>query len=221
MAGMDAETLRGIQGNAAMVIEQMQKLSGTAFGYDEASVVWLDGYINRNRQDLAPPVVERLAMMFAGYLGECIIRCYGGSWGRTDSELGVEFDANNAVFPLCQGQEAVRQRGRRFDQQFLQDDPRCLRGMCEGARARLTRQGAVQRSVREKGLTWQIGYLRNFKPKGRRGLLWRSIPFSCGPCSRVESFSCLPQASLAGWSCKAVTRTATARGVPTMRARQR
>ncbi len=105
MARLDAETVSGIQANAALVIEMMQKLSDIAFGYDEASVEWLDGYINRVRTKIGQDTVEGLVMNLACYLGEAIIRSYGGAWDDEGGEIGVRFSQGNGVYPFSKLQK--------------------------------------------------------------------------------------------------------------------
>ena len=46
----DAEALRQIRANADLVVEQTRGLSDLEdFGYDEPSVEWLEGFIERQR----------------------------------------------------------------------------------------------------------------------------------------------------------------------------
>ncbi|HEX6045389.1 MAG TPA: hypothetical protein VFZ22_12940 [Pyrinomonadaceae bacterium] len=40
--------------------------------------------------------------MFGSFLGECIIRCYGGTWKQDESRVWcVAFDDKNAAFPFA------------------------------------------------------------------------------------------------------------------------
>lgn len=68
---------RDLENNSTMLIEQLMPLCGFAFGYDERSVAWLDGYINRIRASQPMDDNERwkLANVFGSYLGTAIVRC--------------------------------------------------------------------------------------------------------------------------------------------------
>jgi hypothetical protein len=92
-----------IRRNAELVIEQMGQVSGFAFGYDARSVAWLDGYIERQRvrTDTTPEVVDGLVNVFGSYLGECVIKCYGGYWENEAGQWRVSFDSANAVYPFA------------------------------------------------------------------------------------------------------------------------
>ncbi|HEX8458658.1 MAG TPA: hypothetical protein VF656_15285 [Pyrinomonadaceae bacterium] len=96
-----------IKQNAELVIRQMSQVSGFDFGYDAQSVAWLDGYIERRRvrADITPEVVNGLVSVFGSYLGECVIRCYGGYWENEDGQWRVSFDRANAVYPFTKVQK--------------------------------------------------------------------------------------------------------------------
>ena len=80
----------------------MNQVSGFAFGYDAQSVAWLDGYIERQRgrPDTTPELVNGLVNAFGSYLGECVIKCYGGYWEGDAGQWRVSFDSENAVYPF-------------------------------------------------------------------------------------------------------------------------
>lgn len=92
-----------IKRNAELVIGQMSQLSGFDFGYDAKSVVWLDGYIERQRarDDITEESIDGLINVFGSYLGECVIACYGGSWENEAGQWQVSFDEKNAVYPFA------------------------------------------------------------------------------------------------------------------------
>jgi hypothetical protein len=91
-----------IKANAELVIQQLTPLSGINFGYNSDSVAWLDHYIEqqRTRPDLQPEDINGLVNVFGSFLGECIIRCFGGRWFDRDGEWVVCFDAENMAFPF-------------------------------------------------------------------------------------------------------------------------
>lgn len=93
-----------LKANAEMVVEMLSRLSDNNFGYNPESVKWLEGYIERIRTSgdfENEETKEKLTGVFGSYLGECVIRCYGGAWARRDGVLCVAFDDQNAVFPFA------------------------------------------------------------------------------------------------------------------------
>jgi hypothetical protein len=92
-----------IKHNAGLVVQQMSRVCGFAFGYDAQSVAWLDGYIERQRagNDMTPELMNGLVSTLGSYLGECVINCYGGYWENEGGEWRVSFDSQNAVYPFA------------------------------------------------------------------------------------------------------------------------
>jgi hypothetical protein len=94
-----------IRANAEMVVQQLRPLSGIDFGYMIESVEWLEGYIERLRNSGEFENVEtknKLISVFGSFLGECIVRCYGGRWTQDgEGEWCVAFDVDNMAFPFA------------------------------------------------------------------------------------------------------------------------
>lgn len=93
-----------IKANAEMVVQQLRPLSGIDFGYTQESVEWLEGYIERLRSSGEFESVEmkdKLTSVFGSFLGECIVRCYGGTWRQHEEGWTVAFDDNNVAFPFA------------------------------------------------------------------------------------------------------------------------
>jgi hypothetical protein len=95
-----------IQANARITIEQLRSISGIDFGYNIESVEWLEGYIERLRlagefQNGAKK--EKLISVLGSFLGECIVRCYGGSWvwAEQAGTWSVCFGKDNHAFPFA------------------------------------------------------------------------------------------------------------------------
>jgi hypothetical protein len=75
------------------------------FAPDRASLEWIDGYLTRMhgaRVDgtLQAPTVDGLVQVVGSFVGEAVIRTYGGSWGQRDGDWAVVFDEHNAAFPF-------------------------------------------------------------------------------------------------------------------------
>jgi hypothetical protein len=93
-----------IKANAEMTIQQMRLISRTDFGYTRESVEWLEGYIERLRQSgelQAEATRDKLVSVFGSFLGECIVRCYGGVWAEKEGVWCVFFEGENCVFPFA------------------------------------------------------------------------------------------------------------------------
>lgn len=95
-----------IRANAEMVVQELRPLSGIDFGYTQESVEWLQGYIERLRNSGEFDNEEtrtKLINVFGSFLGECVVRCYGGKWKRHDEAATwcVAFDDDNVAFPFA------------------------------------------------------------------------------------------------------------------------
>lgn len=91
-----------IKANAELVIKQLGPLSGLEFGYNADSVGWVDGFIEqqRIRSDTDKNMIDGLVNVLGSFLGECIIRCFGGRWRNANGEWCVSFDDENVVYPF-------------------------------------------------------------------------------------------------------------------------
>jgi hypothetical protein len=92
-----------IKKNAQMTIEQLRPISKIDFGYNRESVKWLEGYVERLRQSgqLQPEAkLNGLVNTLGSFLGECIIRCYGGDWVKQNGMWGVAIGADFIAFPF-------------------------------------------------------------------------------------------------------------------------
>ena len=88
--------------NAELVVAEMQKISDIDFGYNAQSVAWLDGYIERQRArpDMNQEFINSLVSVLGSYLGECVIKCYGGYWNEDGGQWQVCFNDGNCVYPF-------------------------------------------------------------------------------------------------------------------------
>ena len=104
----DEQRLRNIQANAHLAVEQLSAASGLEhFGFNEPSVKWLEGYIERQRANNPDSdFVENLSSVLGCFLGECIIQTYGGEWSDNEQYgLCVALNHGNAAFPLAKVQK--------------------------------------------------------------------------------------------------------------------
>jgi hypothetical protein len=102
MAAMEQQ----LRANAELVLRELREIAGADFGYTEESVKWLEGYIERLRESAefeGPETKTRLISVFGSFLGECVIRCYGGTWKLHD-EIGawcVALKEGGFAFPFA------------------------------------------------------------------------------------------------------------------------
>lgn len=90
-----------IRANAELVVSVARKQLGKEIGYDGAGVRWLDGYIQSRHEQGDPAERDGLVNTLGSFLGECIIRSFGGAWGELDGSWCVRFDERNAAFPFA------------------------------------------------------------------------------------------------------------------------
>lgn len=136
---IDEETLAGLRGNAALVIEKLGALRETPLGYDAESVGWVEGYIERMRQRPGQDW-EPLVGVLGSYLGEAILDAAGGAWAR-DPELGlmIRFESGDGCFPFAK----VR---KQFDRGL--EEGESIRGFYEVATGHVA-QGRLQNRAPE------------------------------------------------------------------------
>ena len=94
--------------NAELAIRTLRDQCGVTLGYDEKSVVWLDGYIERLRGGIDPEFKDSLVGVFGSYLGECIRRRFGGRWDETDGRWASV--STRRTPPSAPGRQTVRAR---------------------------------------------------------------------------------------------------------------
>jgi hypothetical protein len=86
--------------SAALLVETMKNVAGVSLSYDETSVAWLEGYIERQRTPGAPGARQSLTSLIGSFLGECIRRQFGGEWVENEFGWAVCFDRQNCIFPF-------------------------------------------------------------------------------------------------------------------------
>lgn len=92
-----------LRSNAELAVAELGSLSGLdSFGYDEQSVDWVEGYIERLRANWPEGgAADKLVTVLGSYLGEAIIRSGGGTWDENDRQgLGVRFPSGDWCFPF-------------------------------------------------------------------------------------------------------------------------
>ena len=87
---------------AAKVVSNFRDELGVELEYDQQSIEWLDGYINRVGPELQKERVPGLATALGAYLGETIIGTYGGAWAYFEQvdQWGIRFEDDSGAFPI-------------------------------------------------------------------------------------------------------------------------
>ena len=86
-----------IRANADLVLKMFAE---HGLKLDAASVSWIDGFIERNRQVWDADTRASMVSILGSFLGECVIEDFGGDWKMTDNGLAVMFDERNGVLPF-------------------------------------------------------------------------------------------------------------------------
>ena len=88
---------------AEEVVAQLRHDLGVELKYDEQSIEWLDGYINRIRTQLDKKTYRGLAAALGAYVGETIIAMYGGTWHYFEKldQWGIRLPDGNGAFPAA------------------------------------------------------------------------------------------------------------------------
>ncbi len=70
--------------------------------YDAESVKYLEGFIERTKDQIPKEQWQGLINSCAAFLGQCIIENYGGQWERVENEyIAISFDEQNKAFPFA------------------------------------------------------------------------------------------------------------------------
>ena len=84
-----------LQAAADEIVKKFAEANIVQLTFDLDGVRWLDGYIERNRANFPRGQREGLVAYLGAFVGECIIRIYGGDWTLGDHGLwGVQATKN-------------------------------------------------------------------------------------------------------------------------------
>ena len=79
-----------LRANADLVQRTVRENLETELTFDQTGVEWIDGYINRLRDSIGADKRSGLISTLASFIGECIIRTFGGTWVEKDGWWGVK-----------------------------------------------------------------------------------------------------------------------------------
>jgi len=97
-----------IRANAELVRRVALENMNVEISYDLDGVRWLNGFIDRQRNEATEEVKRKLSGTLGSYLGECIRQTYGGEWIQ-DPEFGwsVRIKGGFSVFPFNKVQKQL------------------------------------------------------------------------------------------------------------------
>lgn len=96
----DPELAQRMAVAAERLCEMFRRDAKVELAYDEASVEWLDRFIEHRRTRQEDPGRDRLIHAIGAFLGECTRRRLGGHWGLWQEMAGIQLPSGNIVFPL-------------------------------------------------------------------------------------------------------------------------
>jgi len=97
----DATVLKQVHSNTRRVIEGMQEELQVTLQLDADSILWLDDYINKQRDLITKDLRDQMIEGFGCYLGDSIIEVYGGRWVLHESQgLCVQLKTDAVALPF-------------------------------------------------------------------------------------------------------------------------
>jgi len=97
---VDEKNLAAIKANVEVVKTVLAENLEVRLDLDEQSIEWLDGYVERNREFWEPEVKQQHTSILGSFLGEAIVKNYGGQWAYSEGSLGIDFGNDTFAFPF-------------------------------------------------------------------------------------------------------------------------
>lgn len=86
--------------NAALAVRAVRDSHGFDLTYDAIGVQWVDDHINDLRGRMPFAMLHPYVEVFGSFLGESLIRTYGGDWVERDGEWGVQINEDVWAAPF-------------------------------------------------------------------------------------------------------------------------
>jgi hypothetical protein len=105
---VDPERMEMIRANAELVVRELGAASDIEFGFDEQSLAWVEGFLERQRAEF-PDTATGLVSVLGSYLGEAVIAAVPDAQWDDDPELGlgVRFPNGDVVFPFAKVRKQI------------------------------------------------------------------------------------------------------------------
>ncbi|WP_188150886.1 hypothetical protein [Teredinibacter waterburyi] len=97
---LSSEDLGDLHRYAEQTVSMMRKNIGDDFGYNEDSIKKLSDVIDREGPTYSDQAKNVLPTVWGAFLGEAIIRKYGGKWVKYENSYGVLIEERSLWFPL-------------------------------------------------------------------------------------------------------------------------
>jgi hypothetical protein len=91
---------RQLQANAEMLASTFASEMQVELTFDRRGVLWLDNYILQVRDRFSPEERESLVSALGAFLGEALLRQYGGQWVERDGTWGVQLHDRRWISPF-------------------------------------------------------------------------------------------------------------------------
>lgn len=91
---------RQLQANAEMIVSTFASEMQVELTFDRRGATWLDDYILRVRDRFSREERESLVSALGAFLGEALLRKYGGQWIEHQGTWGVQLDGRPWISPF-------------------------------------------------------------------------------------------------------------------------
>jgi hypothetical protein len=98
---LDPETSKAIEKNIELVQTRLLAEQSIAPDAWAEAVAYLDGFIDRYRDGSDKTDFGALPSVIGSYLGEALVRTYGGQWIEQDGRPGVKLESGITAFPFA------------------------------------------------------------------------------------------------------------------------
>jgi len=105
----EPEMLEAIRENVVRLKEIASREMGVSLELAEESIKWIDGYIDRIRDEVDEGTKDTMIDMLGAFLGETIIRNHGGKWEFSDGVLGVRLEGGLFASPFSKVAKQMRE----------------------------------------------------------------------------------------------------------------
>ena len=161
-AALSAQERAGIDHNVQVVREHLSGLAGHDLSPGRAGVEFLDGFLERNREQWDDETKAKLAQTAGCYLGAALIAEYGGRWVR-DATLGdslaVEVTPQLVCYPLAKAHKHVFDGPGDSVRAFFNSQPLSIASANAGELGanEPTRAGSLRKELRNRSRSAMAG----------------------------------------------------------------
>lgn len=101
-----------ILSNAEQVRQLASKQLGYELDYGDQAVVWLDHYIELQRQSASAELLARLPDALGSFFGECLRQRHGGRWFEDEVfSWAVQINPSLTIYPFAKVEKQLAKSG--------------------------------------------------------------------------------------------------------------